>query len=115
MLERGIYKPKTMNWKSARRHNQRRLQSLSGEEMQGNQSNKARSGIWFWSRGQRAFSNIRVFDPNAQCYQRKNLQKCYEMNEQEKKRQYNLRILKVELRTFTPPVFSKIKGIRRKC
>ena len=37
------------------------------------------------------------------------------MNEQEKKRQYNLRILKVELRTFTPPVFSKIKGIRRKC
>lgn len=41
MLERGIYKPKTMNWKSARRHNQRRLQSLSGEEMQGNQSNKA--------------------------------------------------------------------------
>ena len=85
MLERGIYKPKTMNWKSARRHNQRRLQSLSGEEMQGNQSNKARSGIWFWSRGQRAFSNIRVFDPNAQCYQRKNLQKCYGMNEQEKK------------------------------
>ena len=36
------------------------------------------------------------------------------MNEQEKKRQYNLRILKVELRTFAPPVFSKIKGIRRK-
>ena len=42
------------------------LQPLSGEEIKGNQSDEARSDIsarGFWIRGQRAFFNIRVFDP----------------------------------------------------
>ena len=68
------------------------LQPLSGEEIKGNQSDEARSDIsarGFWITGQRAFFNIRVFDSNAQRHQSKSLRKCYEINEQEKKREYS--------------------------
>ena len=64
------------------------LQSLSGQEIKGNQSDEARSDIsagGFLVRGQRAFFSIRVFDPNAQRHQSKTRRKCYEINEQEKK------------------------------
>ena len=44
----------------------------------------------FWVRGQQAFFNIRVFDPNAKRYLLNSaLPKCYEQNEKEKKRQYH--------------------------
>ena len=92
------------------------LQPLSGEEIKGNQSDKARSDInarGFWIRGQRAFFDIMVFDPNAQRHQSKTLRKCYEINELEKKRQYSSRILNVEQRTFTPLVFSATGGMGR--
>ena len=36
-------------------------------------------------RGQRAFFDIRVFDPKAQRHQSKTLRKCYEINKQEKR------------------------------
>ena len=63
------------------------LQPLSGEEIKGNQTDEARSDIsaWrFWIRRQRAFFDIRVFDPNAQRHLNKTLWKCYEINEKEK-------------------------------
>ena len=50
------------------------LQPLSGEEIKGNQSDEARTDISarrFWIRGQRAFFDMGVFDPNAQRYQSK--------------------------------------------
>ena len=84
------------------------FQPLSGEEIKGNQSDKARSDIsarGFWIRGQRAFFDIRVFDPNVQRHHSKTLRKHYEINDQEKKRQYSSRILNVEQGTFTPLVF----------
>ena len=62
------------------------LQPLSGEEIKGNQSDKAKSDIsarGFWIRVQRAFFDIRVFDPNSQRHQNKTLRKCCEINEQE--------------------------------
>ena len=65
------------------------LQPLSSEETQRNQSPGARMDIstrGFWSIRRRAFFNIWVFNSNAQCYQSKTLRKCYEMNEEEKKR-----------------------------
>ena len=64
------------------------LQPLSGEEIKGNQSDEARSDIsarGFWIRGRRAFFDIRVLDPNAQCHQSKTLRKCYEINKKAKK------------------------------
>ena len=62
------------------------LQPLSSEEINGNQSGEARSDIsarGFWIRGQRAFFDVRVFDPNAQRHQSKTLRKFYEINRQE--------------------------------
>ena len=94
------------------------LQPLSGEEIKGNQSDEARSDIsarGFWIRGQREFFDIRVFDPNPQRHQNKNLRKYYEISEQEKKREYSSRILNVEQGTFTPLVFSATGGMGREC
>ena len=89
------------------------LQPLSGEEIKGDQSDEARSYIsarWFCIRGQRAFFCIRLFDPNAQGHQSKTLRKCYEINEQEKKKR---KILNVEQVSFT--VFSTTGGMGREC
>ena len=60
----------------------------------------------FWERGQQAFFDIRVSDPNACCYRNKSLQQCHVIIEQEKKRAYNERILQVDHGTFPPLVFS---------
>ena len=93
------------------------LQLLSGEEIKGSQSDEARSDSvrGFWITGQRVFFDIRVFDPNAQRHQSKTLRKCYEINEQEKKREHSSRILNVEQGTFTPLVFSATGGTGREC
>ena len=95
------------------------LQQITGEEdmLNGaNLSNEARSDIsarGFWIRGQRAFFDIRVFDPKAQRYGSKSLKHCYEINEKEKKRQYNQRIINVDQGSFTPLVFSVNGGMGR--
>lgn len=60
----------------------------------------------FWITGQKAFFDVRVFDPNASRYQSKNLEQCFTVNEREKKRTYNRRILEVEHASFTPLVFT---------
>ena len=96
------------------------LQPLLGKESQRNPSDEAESDInarGFWSIGQKAFFDIRVFDPNTQRRQSKTLWKCYEMNEHEKKkeREYNSRVLNVEQGTFTPLVFSTTAGMGREC
>ena len=97
------------------------LQPLSGEEIKGNQSDEARSDIsarGFWIRGQRAFFDIMVFDPNAQRHQSKTLRKCYEINEKRKKektRKKENTVLNVEQGTFTPVVFSATGGMGREC
>ena len=67
-----------------------------------NNSNEARVDIrtrGFRERGQQAFFDLRVFDPNAYCYRTKSLQQGHVMNQQEKKRAYNERIL-LEIHLF---------------
>ena len=98
-----------------------KLTPLSAEELQGrtsNNSSEARVDIrvqGFWKRGQQAFLNLRVFDPNVCRYRNKPMPECHVMNEQEKKRAYNERILQIDHGTFTPLVFS-INGIMvREC
>ena len=68
-----------------------------------------------WTRNQRAFFDVRVFNPFAPTYSNKTLQQCYQMNEQEKKRAYNQRVLEVENGTFTPLVFSAAGGMANEC
>ena len=65
----------------------------------------------FWMRGQRAFCDIRVFDPMAPCYQNLTLAAAHERNEQEKLRAYEERIINVDHGSFTPLVFTTSGGL----
>ena len=69
----------------------------------------------FWMRGQRAFYDIRVFNPLAKCHRSKTLSKIHEMHEKEKKTKYAARVLEVEQGSFTPLVFSCFGGMSREC
>ena len=82
------------------------LQPLTGEEQSigGNVSVQARadtSARGFWYREQRAIFDVRIFDSNARRHENKTLKRCYELNEHEKKRDCNSRILNVERGSFT--------------
>ena len=95
------------------------LLSLTGEKFTGKStktSDEARLDIkarGFWVKGQYAFFDIRVFDPNALRYFNQSLTKSYTSNETEKKRHYNDRVLEVENGSFTPLVFSIHGGMGR--
>ena len=63
----------------------------------------------FWGNDrQRAFFDVRVFNPHAPSYQTTPLAQCYRKNEQEKKRAYDQRI---EHGSFSPLVFSTTGGM----
>ena len=62
-----------------------------------------------------AFFDVRVFKPNAKRYINHTLSKSYEINEKEKKKCYNERILQVEHEGFTPLVMSATGGMGREC
>ena len=75
------------------------LQPLSGERFSQKTANKldqARVDISardFWLTGQVVFFDVRVFNPTAKRYVNQELRKSYEVNEKEKKNQYNECIL----------------------
>ena len=69
----------------------------------------------FCVRGQEAFLDIRVFDPNANRYFNASLPRYHEKNEKEKKRIYNNRIIQIEQGTFTPLAFSIYGSMGREC
>ena len=60
-----------------------------------------------------AFFDERVFNPNARRYAKQEPSKTYQINEKEKKRFYNERIMQVEQSTFTPLVMSATRGMGR--
>ncbi|KAG0729636.1 hypothetical protein GWK47_029922 [Chionoecetes opilio] len=60
----------------------------------------------FWTRGQRTFLDIRVFDPMAASHRELSLEAVHHRNELEKIRAYGDRILQVDHGTFTPLVFT---------
>ena len=97
------------------------LSALSGEkltERSANTSTEARLDIsarGFWVPGQKVFCDVRVFDLNAQRYRNVELKRCYQRNEEEKKRKYNERVLRVENASFTPLVFSANGGMGKEC
>ena len=59
------------------------------------------------------FFNVRVFNHNARKYAKQELSKTYQLNEKEKKRFYNERVMQVEHGTFTPLVIFATGGMRR--
>ncbi|XP_066936770.1 uncharacterized protein [Clytia hemisphaerica] len=97
------------------------LSELTGErfrETTANVTPEARLDVSarnFWVTHQRAFFDIRVFNPTARRYADLEIKKCYEINEREKKRQYNERVLRVEHGSFSPMVFSAFGGMAREC
>ena len=95
------------------------LQQLTGKslhERTANITDEVRVDIaarGFWISGQQAFFDIRVFNPMAQRYGNQELTKAYQINECEKKRQYNEGILGVEHGSFTPLVMTALGGMGR--
>ena len=74
-----------------------------------NRSNEARLDVrahGFWEKAKQTFFDWRALDPNACRYLNKLLQHCHVINENEKKRTYNKRVLHIDHDTFTPLVFS---------
>ena len=68
----------------------------------------------FWGgRFEKAFLDVRVFNPCAQSNRRSPLTSVYRRHEQEKKRQYEQRVREVEHATFTPLVMSAAGGMGR--
>ena len=88
------------------------LQPLNGETFSKktpNKSDPARVDVrtrGFWLTCQVPFFDVGVFSSTAKRYVNQELCKSYEVNEKEKKKQYNERILQVEHGAFTPLVMS---------
>ncbi|KAG0729364.1 hypothetical protein GWK47_030507 [Chionoecetes opilio] len=99
------------------------LLPMDGEQLQyrtANIANEARvdvSARGFWTRGQRAFMDIRIFDPMAACHRGISLEAAHQKNEQEKIREYGDRIQNVDHGSFTPLVFTTSGGMgpKAKC
>ena len=94
------------------------LQSLSGETFR-RKTTKTEdnahldiSADAFWgTEKQRAFFDVRIFNPNAPSYQNANLDAIYQRQEKEKRRSYEERVTEVEMGSFTPLVFAITGGM----
>ena len=94
------------------------LQSLSGESMShrsvntevGARLDVAMYGFW-GSRFEKAFLDVRVFNPSAQSNRHGSLAAVYRRHELEKKRQYEQWVRDIERATFTPLVMSTTGGM----
>ena len=97
------------------------LTELTGEKLRyksGKDEDDARVDVSarnFWRYGDKIYVDIRIFNPIAETHMKKSLKEVYEANEQEKKRQYNDRIVNVEHGYFTPLVFSCYGGMSHEC
>ena len=97
------------------------LQALDGEHIQphtANRKDEARLDIrvnGFWSRGQEAFIDVRVFHQNAPTYHNRDLTALYRMHEGIKKRECGERVREVKRGVFTPLVLSTTGGMAREC
>lgn len=69
----------------------------------------------FWVRGQRAFFDARIFYPFAPSYRTLSVKATHLRHENEKRRNYNERVLQIEMGSFTPLVFSTSGGMAPEC
>ena len=69
----------------------------------------------FWSRGITAFFNVKVTHVNSKCNQGKATSIIFKEQEEEKKRQYQERVLDFEMGYFTPLVFGTTGGMGADC
>ena len=94
---------------------------MSGERFRYKTANKDKearldvSARGVWTRGSKAFFDVRVFNPLAPTYRNHTLPAAHKMNENEKKREYGERIQQVEHGSLTPLVFSSFGGMSNEC
>ena len=84
-----------------------------GPQRRGITAEKARldvAGVGVWGAYEKTFLDIRIMHPNSPSYLNKPIKDLYVMHEQEKKRNYNERVLQVERGSFTPIVGSTFGG-----
>ena len=99
--------------------NEPMLQPLTGKTLKyqtAKTENNARldvSALGFWCRDQRAFFDIKVFDPVAPSHAHQSLDVAHSKQENEKHRQYEDRILHVVHASFTPLVFTVAGGMSK--
>ena len=93
------------------------LQPLTGENLDSsNDDEEARLDIaarGFWQRGEKAFFDVRVFNPFAKTHLSTKLSTVFSQNESAKKKEYNDRVIRIEHGTFTPLVTSAYGGYGR--
>ena len=65
----------------------------------------------FWERSERAFFDVRVFNPFALTNLKHQLGSCYHLHEMEKRRQYDEHVQEVERGSFAPLVFATSGGM----
>ena len=92
------------------------LQEVNNEDLSqgGNKSKETLldiSALNFWTTGQRAFSDVRVFNLFAQRHSKMVIEKFFKANKNERKRSYGNRVLQIENGFFTPLVFAANSGI----
>ena len=78
-----------------------------------NTSNEARLDVrakGFWREGQNAFFDVRVTNADNNSQREKSIKSILKSHEQEKKRNYNTRVMEIEHGTFTPIVLTA-KGV----
>jgi hypothetical protein len=90
------------------------LDEVKGVE-KGDEARMDVTAVGFWGALQRAFFDVRVFDPFAPSYAKKSITTLFKENEREKKKKYGRRIREIEKSTFTPLVFSVSGGCGKEC
>ena len=68
------------------------------------------AGVGVWGPYEKTFLDIRIMHPNSPSYVNKPIEEVYVAHEQEKKRNYNERVLQIERGSFTPIVGSTFGG-----
>jgi hypothetical protein len=94
------------------------LQPLTGEVLprSANSDDEGRLDIsarGFWQRGDKAFFDVRIFNPFAKSHLPVKLKTLFGAQETAKKRDYNERVIRVEHGSFTPIVMSAYGGFGR--
>lgn len=93
------------------------LQPLSGEKFTyrtASTEDNARvdgSARGFWTRGEKVFFDVRIFEPLANSYKNMSLEQTHIKHEKEKMNKYGERIRQIEQGTFTPLVFTTSGGM----
>ena len=94
------------------------LQLVTDEVIEGLFGNASRPDIRardVWRADQNAFANVRVTSTHSPSQIHLKTYSVLKKHEQEKKRNYNRHIMKIELGTFTPLVFSVSGGMGKEC